>query len=292
MTDHKITALDIVLLLLVATLWASAFSAIKIAVAELGPISVAAGRCLIAVLVLLPFLVRGRFIADLKKAPLLYLGLVGLLGIAMPFMLIAYGEQVVDSSLAALLMAIGPLATILGGHFITRDETITATKLTGILFGLLGVVLLLWRGSLLMGQTALISQLAILLAALGYVASNLMIRRVSGTVSALVISSSSLMFSAIFLVPAALFIDAPQLASLSIKAWGALLWLGIVPTAIGFTLRYVLIARAGASFVSYVGYLIPAIALVFGMVLLGEVLNWERLVGLGLILAGLAIARR
>ena len=65
-----------------------------------------------------------------------------------------------------------------------------------------------------------------------------------------------------------------------------------MPTAIGFTLRYILIARAGAGFTSYVGYLIPAIALVFGVVLLDEALSWDKVAGLVLILTGLAIARR
>ncbi len=292
MAKDKIDALDVGLLLLAACLWASAFSSIKIAVSEVGPVTVGAARCLIAALVLLPFIMRKSLLADLRSAPLGFLGIVGLLGVAMPFMLVAYGEQVVDSSLAGLLMAVGPLATILGGHFITKDEVITRTKLTGILFGLLGVVLLLWQGSRLIGQTAVISQLAIICAALGYVSSNLMIRRISGSVMALTISWSGLAFSALLLVPAAVIFEAPNLGNLSPSVWTALLWLGIVPTAIGFTLRYILIARAGAGFTSYVGYLIPAIALVFGVVLLDEALSWDKVAGLVLILTGLAIARR
>lgn len=189
-------------------------------------------------------------------------------------------------------MAIGPLATILGGHFITKDEVITRSKLTGILLGLMGVVLLLWQGSRLIGSTAVISQLAIIAAALGYVSSNLMIRRISGQVMALTISWTGLAFSAVLLVPAAIIIEAPQIQTLSTTVWGALIWLGVMPTAVGFTLRYILIARAGAGFTSYVGYLIPAIALVFGVVLLDEPLSWDKLVGLSFILAGLAIARR
>lgn len=292
MGKDKIDAIDVALLLGAACLWASAFSSIKIAVSELGPISVGASRCLIASLVLLPFVFRKTVLDDVRKAPLPFLGVVGLLGVALPFMLVAYGEQVVDSSLAGLLMAIGPLATILGGHFITKDEVITRSKLTGILLGLMGVVLLLWQGSRLIGSTAVISQLAIIAAALGYVSSNLMIRRISGQVMALTISWTGLAFSAVLLVPAAIIIEAPQIQTLSTTVWGALIWLGVMPTAVGFTLRYILIARAGAGFTSYVGYLIPAIALVFGVVLLDEPLSWDKLVGLSFILAGLAIARR
>ena len=292
MGKDKIDAIDVALLLGAACLWASAFSSIKIAVSELGPISVGASRCLIASLVLLPFIFRKTVLDDVRKAPLPFLGVVGLLGVALPFMLVAYGEQVVDSSLAGLLMAIGPLATILGGHFITKDEVITRSKLTGILLGLMGVVLLLWQGSRLIGSTAVISQLAIIAAALGYVSSNLMIRRISGQVMALTISWTGLAFSAVLLVPAAIIIEAPQIQTLSTTVWGALIWLGVMPTAVGFTLRYILIARAGAGFTSYVGYLIPAIALVFGVVLLDEPLSWDKLVGLSFILAGLAIARR
>lgn len=292
MGKDKIDAFDVALLIGAACLWASAFSSIKIAVSELGPISVGAARCLIATLALLPFVARKQIIDDLRAAPLVFLSVVGFIGVALPFMLVAYGEQVVDSSLAGLLMAIGPLATILGGHFITKDEVITPTKLAGILCGLLGVVLLLWQGSRLIGQTAVISQLAIIGAALGYVSSNLMIRRISGKVMALTIAWSGLAFSALLLVPAAMIIESPDIVSLSPAVWGAILWLGIMPTAIGFTLRYILIARAGAGFTSYVGYLIPAIALVFGAVLLNEPLSWDKLVGLSLILMGLAIARR
>lgn len=292
MRIDKTDIVNIALLLGAASLWASAFSAIKIAVGEVGPVTVAAARCLIAGVVLTPFLFQSHLLRELRSAPLLFLCVVGFVGVAVPFMLISYGEQYVDSSLAGLLMAIGPLATLIGAHYITRDEFITRQRLGGILLGLAGVILLLWQGSRLIGQTALLGQLAILAAALGYVSSNLMIRRISGKVAALIISWSGLAFSAVLLVPAAFLIEAPAITDLSVPTISALLWLGLMPTALGFTLRYILIARAGAGFTSYVGYLIPAIALLFGVLLLDEPLSWDRLAGLTLILIGLALARR
>ena len=292
MRFEKTDIVNIILLLCAASLWASAFSAIKIAVGEVGPLTVAAARCLIAGLVLTPFLLQSHLLKELRSAPLIFLSFVGFVGVAVPFMLVSYGEQYVDSSLAGLLMAIGPLATLIGAHYITRDELITRQRLGGILLGFAGVVLLLWQGSRLIGQTAVLGQLAILAAALGYVSSNLMIRRISGKVAALIISWSGLAFSAVLLVPAAIVIEAPDIMAVSVPTISALLWLGLMPTALGFTLRYILIARAGAGFTSYVGYLIPAIALLFGVILLDEPLSWDRLAGLALILVGLALARR
>ena len=78
---------------------------------------------------LTPFLFQSHLLKELRSAPLMFLSFVGFVGVAVPFMLVSYGEQYVDSSLAGLLMAIGPLATLIGAHYITRDELITRQRL-------------------------------------------------------------------------------------------------------------------------------------------------------------------
>ena len=118
-----------------------------------------------------------------------------------------------------------------------------------------------------------------------------MVRRLSFipplTISALAISLSSLL-----LWPAALIFETPAFGTWSVVAWQMVLWLGVMSTAFAFSIRYFLIARAGASFTSYVGYLIPAFAVMIGAIWLGESVTIEKLLALCLILVGLVFAQK
>ena len=219
------------------------------------------------------------------------LSAIAFLGTLLPFFLISWAEQYVDSSVAGLLNGTGPLVTVLGAHFITRDELLTKGRLFGVLLGLGGVLILMHDGVNKLGGASLIAQLALMLAFSCYAGGNLMVRGLTG-IKPVQLTGFSLVLSSVVAIPLALVLERPDPISWSSDVWAALLWLGLVSTAFAFSLRYVLINRAGAGFMSNVGYTIPMVAVAIGLVVLGEPVTPPKLLALLVILASLYITRR
>lgn len=280
------------LLLLIAFIWASAFGAMKVAVYETGPISLAAIRSSIGAVILVLFLrVRGPISLLPFRQNLKGLFIIGGIGTAAPFVMIPWAEQYIDSSLAGLLMSIGPIATMFGAWLFGIEEDVSFRRIFGLLLGLAGAVFLLSDGFSSMGQAHLWAQLVTVAASLCYVIGNLTVRRMQH-LNWLVIAAGGMTMTACLLWPLALILEYPQPQSWSFTTWQMLLWLGVMPTALAFSVRYYLISRAGPSFTSYVGYLIPAIAVVIGYAFLQEAITFTKLAALALILTGLILAQK
>ncbi|WP_438996988.1 DMT family transporter [Candidatus Puniceispirillum sp.] len=284
---------NVALLILLALVWSSSFSAIKLAVVETGPLTLVGLRTLIGFFVVLLFI---QFQADFAWRPYLrhlpYLFIMSVVGMSLPFYLISDAELVLDSSLTGLLMSVGPLLTIIGAHFFAEDERVTVSKVIGVLIGLSGVVILFGHAAINAGGAYIIPQIMVCCATGCYVAAALMARRLP-QVPALFIALVIMGFVTIQMLPLAFIFEQPLAwQSWSSDAWLAILWLGALPTGFAFFLRYHLIKRAGAGFTSFIGYLIPVFSVFLGALLLGETLGLDKFVALGLILTGLAVAQR
>ena len=289
--DRKPQSLDFLILLVLSVIWGSAFGAIKIAVDGSAPFTVVAARTIIGgVGICFWLLITGRWRLNWQGLPWARLCAIALLGTLLPFFLISWAEQFVDSSVAGLLNGTGPLITVLGAHFITRDELLTKGRLIGVLVGLGGIAILMYDGLAQLGGPSILAQLALILAFSCYAAGNLMVRGVR-TITPAQLTGFSLVLSSVVALPLAYYIEQPEPARWSASIWAALLWLGLVSTAFAFSLRYVLISRAGAGFMSNVGYTIPMVAVVIGVVFLGETVTIPKLVALLVILGSLYITR-
>ncbi|MDC1135155.1 DMT family transporter [Alphaproteobacteria bacterium] len=284
--------LDFVILLVLSIIWGSAFGAIKIAVDSTGPFSLVAVRTLVGFLVLFVFLaLSGGLKLDFARLPYRRLLAIGFVGTLLPFFLISWAEQTVDSAVAGLLNGAGPLVTVLGAHFITRDELMTKGRLAGVLLGLVGIIILMQDGLEKLGTGSLLGQIALVVAFGCYAAGNLMVRGVK-LLTPVQLAACSLALSSLISVPAALWLEAPTPQSWSLEVWGALLWLAVVSTAFAFSLRYVLIRRAGAGFVANVGYLIPIVAVLIGFFFLDERITPMTVLAMLIILLSLYVTRR
>lgn len=284
--------LDFLILLVLSVIWGSAFGAIKIAVDSTGPFSLVAVRTLIGFIVLFIFLVlSGGLKIDYARLPYRRLLAIGFVGTLLPFFLISWAEQTVDSAVAGLLNGAGPLVTVLGAHFITRDELMTKGRLVGVLLGLVGIILLMQDGIEKLGTGSLLGQFALVVAFGCYAAGNLMVRGVKH-LTPVQLAASSLALSSCIAVPATFWLEAPTPQSWSLEVWGALLWLAIISTAFAFSLRYVLIERAGAGFVANVGYLIPIVAVLIGFFFLDEQITLMTFLAMLIILLSLYVTRR
>lgn len=297
MTFTRADTMNIAILLFLSCIWGTAFAAIKIAVIDIGPFGVAAARSLIGGLTLFVFLVligspAWRVNKSLLTAQnLRILFFIGLVGTLAPFFLISWAETRLDSNLVGLLISTGPLITALGGHFITGEEEVTPARFGVISLGFLGVIILMYEGVLQVGSMSLLAQFAVVLASGCYAAGNLIAWRLT-MIEPAKLACLSLLIAASVMVPTAFLNNVAHPASWQADTWWALCWLGMVSSGFAFSLRYVLIKRAGAGFMANVGYLIPVVAVLVGGLFLGESLGLEKLIAMALIITSVILSQR
>ncbi|MEQ8604851.1 MAG: DMT family transporter [Marivibrio sp.] len=281
---------DYGLLVALAAIWGGSFLLIKLSVDTIPPLTIAAGRTAIAALALLSVTwASGRSLPRGLKTWGLILA-VSLVGNAVPFTLIGWGEETVDSGLAAIVMGINPLVTLALAHALTRDEKAGPRKILGILAGLAGVVVLIGPSKLLLLGDETLRYLAFAAAASCYAAASLLNKRLSGE-SFRGVSAGVMLCSAAILAPASLIVDQPWTLAVSGQSAAALVLLGLFPTALANLMLRAIIRRQGAAFFSQINYLVPLFGVAYGVTLLGETPPVEAFAALALILAGLALAR-
>jgi drug/metabolite transporter (DMT)-like permease len=276
--------------ILLGAIWSSSFMWIKIAIQEVGPVTLVAFRALFGLLfgVVVILIQRVQLPRSFKAwLPLLLLGFTN---IAIPFFLISWGEQYIDSAVASVLDATVPLFTILIAHFLLHDDKMTLPKVAGLLTGFAGVVVLMSRDLLHASTSSLLGQGAVILASAFYAISSVYARKVTEETPGILrsagplVSASAAMWLATFLFEGP--VQVPQLG----VTWIALLWLGIFGSGVAFVMAYYLLHEIGPTRMTMVTYLFPLGGVILGVSFLGEQLTWELLSGAALIVASLAIA--
>jgi drug/metabolite transporter (DMT)-like permease len=274
------------MLLTLAGLWGASFMFIKICVRELAPTTLVCLRLGIGAVALAPFAVARlgvrHFVRETRSSlgPLVRVGVVNS---SIPITSISWAEKRLDSGLTAVIQASAPLFTALLALRFSRSEVVTGGRLVGLLVGFGGVALLV--GAQPSGD--ILAALAVTFSALCYAIAALYSARTLADVPPLVTTVVALAAAALTLLPFAL----AQLPA-AFPSWevvGSLLALSIGGTSVGYVLYYALLSGAGASRSILITYLVPAIALAYGALLLGEPLTVAALAGLALVLAGVAL---
>jgi drug/metabolite transporter (DMT)-like permease len=209
---------------------------------------------------------------------------------AIPFALFNWGEQYIDSALAAILNGTTPLFTIILAHLFVEDDRLTSGKVLGVLIGFGGLLLLI--GPSLIGgiQATTWGLLAVATAAALYGVAIVYSRLHLRGLPRLVAPTAQLSLAALYMLPLSLWLERPfSLPTPSLAALGSLLVLGVFGTALAFVVYYRIIEQASASFASMVTYLIPVFGVILGVVILNEQLAWNAYTGCGLILLGVMI---
>ncbi len=281
---------DYGLLLALGIIWGISFTFIKIAVSTVPPIPMTITRLGLTALIMLALM---RWFGE-RLPPWgriwWFIGLSALLGNALPFLLIAWGEQGVDSGLAAILMSPSPLCAALLAHAFTRDDKLNGYKLAGIALGIAGIAVLMGADKLFQLGSSATHQAAILLAGCCYGANVVINRWLTGgspvaMVTAVIVTSVALLIPLAF-IPGAWHFD-PSRASIL-----AMITLAIVSTAIGTLMLLNLVKRQGAAFTAQVNFLVPVTGALSGALILAERPEPRAIAGLALVLLGVAIARR
>ncbi len=276
---------DWLLLLALSVLWGGAFFFVEVAVVDIPPLSLVAGRVALAA-TLLWAVVRARGLGRPRAwRPLL---VMGLLNNAVPFSLFFWSQTHIDGGLASILNATTPLFTALLAHVLTTDERLTPRRLAGVALGLAGVAVMVGpeTASGLAGD--LLPKLACLLAALSYAVAGIYGRRFK-TEPPLVTAAGQLTMSALLVLPLALAVDRPwQGPPPGMAALLALVGLAVAGTAVAFTIYFRVLASAGATNVLLVTLLVPVSALLLGTLVLGERIEGREVAGMAGIALGLA----
>lgn len=275
-------------LLALSGIWGGAFALIEIGLRDLEPASLIGGRIGSAALALVAVAILSRRHGTVSRLRPLAgpLAIAALFNTAIPFFLIAWGQQFIDSGVAAILNASAPLFTALIALGVVRAERVTGLRLVGFVLGFVGVVSLVGAQPSV-GGNALLGSLAVVGAAACYAVGALYTARRLGGLAPLEVALGTMLWASLFTVPVGLV----QLQGESVgwEAAAAVAALGVAATALAYILYFTLIAGAGASRAILVTYLVPALALVYGVTLLGEPLTASGLGGLALILGGVAL---
>lgn len=279
-------------LLLLGAIWGASYLFIKVAVADFPPFTLVAVRTFIAALALLVVLRLKNESLPRTRQGLLPLVALGITNGVIPYTLITWGEVHISSGLAAILTAAMPLFTILIAHYWTHDERLTPIKVLGIVVGFLGVVVLFIPDLRDGIQIEFWGELAVVVAAASYGLATVIAHKYLNRVSHVVAATGQLGSAALFMVPLSLLFDNPLSLRPSLPAVGSLLALTLVGTSFAYILYYWLVEHTGATRTALVTYLIPITGIFWGAALLGEIIAWESIAGLLLIIVGIGFVNR
>ena len=278
------------LLLVLALIWGSSFMFIEIAIDDLSPAATMTGRLLFASAALGAVLVAKRGFRQAVRCvrDFGWPGVVlGVISTALPFWLIAWGQTRIDSGIAAIANASMPIFVALLAMRFARHERVTGLRAFGLVLGILGVAVLVgvdpqggWAGA--------VGTLAVILASISYAVGSLYSQHKLDDSSGLLVSTASVLWGTLAILPFGIA-KGPG----GVPSWEAIVSvaaLGLLGTALGLMMYLRLLADYGSARGSLVVYLLPVVALFYGAVFLDESLRITALVGLALILAGVAIA--
>lgn len=286
--DKNPTFKALSLLILLVCCWAPSYLFIKIAVGEIPPLTLMTLRIGTgAVILYIICYLQGRKLTQ-RKNIWLHFTVMGITLNALPFVLIAYGEQYISSSLAAILNGTTPMFTVLFAHFFISYEKMSFRKILGVLIGILGIIIL-YLPALEEGVYG--TELGIILLTLSSVSYGLgavYARKHLHNLPPLVAPCAQLIMGALVLVPFSLLVDHPfSLPLPSFNAIFAVSYLSIIGTAVAFFLYYEVVRLSSATFVSLTALLVPLAATILGATFLHELLGWYSYLGGALILGSL-----
>ena len=282
---------DIFLLILLGAIWGSSFFNIKVATYSYEPYTLALIRVILATVTMLAVTSFYKIKIYAFSNNWKIYALVGVSNITIPFSLIAIGTNKVDSYLAAMLMSTTPITGSILAHFFIKDEKITFLKALGIILGFSGI-LLLFFDKLIINESNYLFVLIIILGSTFYSISGILILKKLKNSGNLNVTTSTLIWSAITLLPLSFIFEEPFKSIPTFESTLSLIYLGVVATGFAWWLRFKILSKNGIVFQTQVTYLIPIFGVIFGALILGEQITWKVLVSLIIIMSGIYIVKK
>ncbi|MEM9177143.1 MAG: DMT family transporter [Myxococcota bacterium] len=278
-------------LLALSLAWGTSFVVTRFALESAPPSTIVAGRILVAALTLNAARLTLGLRLPRDRASWRRFTAFALTGSVIPFTLISWGQVVVESALAGILLTTSPLFVLVFAHALVPGEQATPRRVAGFVIGALAMVVLLDPAALsgLASPDRWVRQLAVLGGSVCYALNTTLVRR-SADVHPLVYASGVMLVAAPMAVVGALLLDGPTLPA-SAPAIGTILWLGLVPTGLATLVHHRVVAHAGPSFAALTSYLVPVVAVLAGVLLFDERLPASALVAFALLALGIAIGQ-
>ena len=288
MKEPKI--LDYALLTILALIWSSAFFNIKIATYSYGPVTIAFLRTFFGAIPVVGLCLVKKIKIEAFSKDWYWFAAIGMINLVIPFFLIAYGVQKVQSNLAAILMASTPLSATVLAHFFTNNEKINLTKIFGVLVGFSGIVFL-FSDNILINESNFTSALLILIGSTFYVVGGLLTLKISNKKNENV-TASILIWGTIFLIPITIFTEKPWNLNPSIDSTISLIYLGVVATGLAWLLRFRILKTNGLVFQAQVAYLIPIFGIILGYIFLKELITPKVLISVVAVIIGIYLVKK
>ena len=284
------TLKDYILLSTLSLIWASAFFNIKIATYSYGPITIACLRIMFGAIPVILLCVYQRIKIEAFSKDWKWFAAIGFLNLVVPFFLIAYGVQKVQSNLAAILMSSTPISATILAHIYTDKEKINIFKIIGILLGFSGI-LYLFSDNLLITKDNILSALMILLGSTFYVIGGILTLKISHKKNENV-TASILIWGTIIILPFSIFFEQPWNIIPRLDSTLSLIYLGIFPTGIAWLLRFMILKNNGLVFQSQVAYLIPIFGVILGYIFLQEIVTSKVIFALVAVVLGIYFVKK
>ena len=283
--------LDFILLNVLALIWASAFSNIKIARYSYDPVTIAFFRILLGSIPVLILCFINKVKVEAFSKDWAWFASIGLVNLVIPFFLIAYSIKNVQSNLAAILMATSPLNSTFLAHFFTKNEKINVTKFLGVIIGFSGIVFLFFDKTLL-NQSNFTSGLLIILASAFYVLGGLLTLKMTQKKKENEnVTASILIWAGLFLFPICL-LGRPWTLTPTVQSTASLIYLGLFPTGVAWLLRFHILKNNGLVFQAQVTYLIPIFGVFLGAIFMDEKITSKIIISLIVVVAGIFIVKK
>lgn len=277
---------------LLTACWASGFTFTAMALEGMSPEWVVVFRQLSATLMLIPLAFIFGKVTPIPRDLWAWLIALAIIGDVAPFYVISWGQQHIESGLTSILVTTMPLMTLAMAHIFVPGERMTAKRLLGFVVGLAGVALIVGPEALTdigVSQIEIIAQLAVLFGAILFAANAIIARKMP----AMDIWMRAAMVNGLAFVIALPFAWSVVAPPASFPGWWSITGVvgtGIFASGLATVVYFRLIDEAGPTFMSMTNYLVPPVALVAGVVVLGESPSIWALLGLALILVGIAVA--
>jgi drug/metabolite transporter (DMT)-like permease len=276
------------MLVTLSVLWGGSFFFAEIALESLPPLTIVTLRVGLAAITL--WLVVLALKLPIPNSPPIWITFLtmGLLNNVLPFSLIVWGQSQISSGLAAILNATAPLFGVIVAGILLRDESATPLKITGVVVGFAGVIVMMDLSSI--ATSSLLAQLAILAAALSYACASVYGRRFKATgLNPILVAAGQVTGSTLLLLPIALWVDGNDpYANVPAQVWAAIISLAMFSTAAAYILYFKLLASAGATNILLVTLLVPVSAILLGWLFLEESLQTPHIIGMAMIALGLS----
>jgi drug/metabolite transporter (DMT)-like permease len=269
-------------------MWGSSYLFIKLAVDDFGTFTLVALRLLVGAVLLWSVVRLTGQVLPRERRIYGHLFVMGLVNIVIPFALITWAEQSVDSSLAAILTAPVPLFAIVIAPLFLHDEPIRVNGVVGLVVGFIGVVILTSR-DLTIGNSDLTGEVALLGAAFSYAVGAVYARRNMRGVHPLIPAVFQVSFALLVAGTIALVTEHPWDARPDFEAIFSILWLGVFGSGLAYLAVFRLFAAWGATRTTMVAYEIPVWGIVLGFLVLAEPIDVRLLIGTALVVGGVAL---